>query len=74
MSAATGLEPCQHFSDKGALQMRASALFGAKNFDILRFMVYPHGQGGRRVEPVRTFCRQRWEGSIFRDFVWTSFI
>jgi len=32
-------------------------------------MVCPHGQG---VEPVRTFCGQG--GSIFRDFVRTSFM
>jgi len=36
--------------------MRTSALFGAKNFDLSRFMVYLHGQGGEGgVESVRTF-------------------
>jgi len=47
--------------------MQASALFGAKYFEI-----YGEFARTRGVEPVRTFCGQR-EGSIFRDFVWKSF-
>jgi len=40
--------------------MWTSALFGAKKTsDFSKFMVLPHGQGGK--------------GSIFRHFVWTSF-
>jgi len=60
--------------------MRTSALFGAKTFDFSKFMVCPHGQGGeggrkRGVEPVQTFCGQGGRGgSIFRDFVRTSFM
>jgi len=38
--------------------MRTSTLFDAKNFGFSKFMVCPHGQGG----------------SIFRDFVRTSFM
>jgi len=36
--------------------MRISALFGAKSTDFSKFMMYPHGQGERGVELVRTFC------------------
>jgi len=42
----------------GGLQMRTSVVFGAKNVGF--FVVCPHGQGER--------------GSIFRDFVRTSFM
>jgi len=42
------------------LQMRASALFGAKNFGFFEFMVFSTDRGE--------------EGSIFRNFVWTSFM
>jgi len=48
--------------------MRTSTLFGAKNFGFFEIMVCPHGQGGKEVEPVRT------RGSIFRDFLRTSFM
>jgi len=56
--------------------MRMSALFGAKNSDFSKFMVCPHGQGGKGIEPVRTFSGQTEGegGSIFRDFVQTFFI
>jgi len=54
--------------------MRMSALFGAKTSDFSKFMVYPHGQEERGVEPVRTFCGQVGGGLIFRNFVLTSFI
>jgi len=47
--------------------MRTFALFDA-------FMECPHGQGGREIEPVRTFCGQGGRRSIFRDFVRTSFM
>jgi len=48
---------CGHFSDKmgKVLQMRASALFGAKTSDFLKFMVCPHGQEEEGVEPMQTF-------------------
>jgi len=51
-----------HFADNreggGGLQMRTSALFGAKYFRF--FEIY--GVSARTT------------GSIFRDFVWTSFM
>jgi len=47
-----------------------SAVFGAKNVGFFEFMVCPHGQGGKGVEPVRTFCRQG--GRV--NYVRTSFI
>jgi len=38
----------RNFADKGeeVLQMRTSALFGAKTPDFSKLMVCPHGQGG----------------------------
>jgi len=38
---------CGHFTDKGegVLQMRTSALFGAKTPQFSKFMVCLHGQG-----------------------------
>jgi len=44
------------------LQMRASALFGAKNLRFLKFMGCPDGRQTRR------------KGSILRNFVRTSFM
>jgi len=41
-------------------QMHTFALLDAKNSDFLKFMVCPHGQGGR--------------GSIFLDFEQTTFM
>jgi len=43
-----GVVQCGHFADKGGrvLQMRTSALFGAKTSDFLKFMVRPHGPEG----------------------------
>jgi len=40
--------------------MRTSVVFGVKTPDFSKFTASPHGQGGR--------------GSIFRDFVQTSFM
>jgi len=54
--------------------MRTFALFGTKAPDFSKFMVYSHGQEGSGVELVRTFCGQGRRGSVFRDFVRTSFI
>jgi len=51
--------------------MRMSALFGAKKFGILKIHVVS-ARTRRGVEPVQTFGGQ--EGSIFRDFVRTSFM
>jgi len=54
--------------------MRTSAFFGAKNFGI--FEIYGVSARTRRegVEPVRTFFGQGGGGSIFLDFVGTSFM
>jgi len=48
-----------------------------KTLDFSKFMVYPHGQDGRGVEPVRTFCGQGREGGQFFAFLcgrplWTA--
>jgi len=53
--------------------MRTSALFGTKKLytDFLKFMVCPHKHG---EGVVRTFFGQGEGGSIFRDFVQTSFM
>jgi len=55
------------------LQMRKGALLVQKVSGFSKFMVCLHGQGGK-VEPVRTFFGLVEKGSIFRDFVRTSFI
>jgi len=52
--------------------MRTSSLFGAKNFGF--FETYGVSAWTRGVEPVRTFFLQGERGSIFRDFVRTSFM
>jgi len=49
--------------EKFFLQMRICALFGAKKFRFLRFMVCLHVKGREGIEPVRG------KGSIFRNFV-----
>jgi len=59
-----GVYPVRTFfrqGGRGLLQMRTSTLFRTKNSDFLKFLVCPHGQGGRR-------------GSIFRDgrLLWTA--
>jgi len=36
------------------------------SIDFSKFMMCPHGQEGRRVEPVLTFSAQR-EASVFMD-------
>jgi len=49
--------PVQTLCGQGkVLQMRTSALFGAKTSDILIFMVCPLGQERLGVELARTFC------------------
>jgi len=47
-------------------------LWCKKTSDFSKFMVCPHGQKGRGVEPVRNFADKGSE-SIFRDFMRTSF-
>jgi len=55
------------------VQMRTSALSGANTSDFFKFMVCPHGQGGRGLSQCEHFVDSRW-GLIFRDFVRTSFM
>jgi len=54
--------------------MRKSALFGAKTLNFSKIIVRPQRTRWRRVEPVRTFCRPEGRGSIFCEFVRTSFM
>jgi len=54
--------------------MRTSALFVTKIPDFFEILCCVRTDKGRVVEPVRTFCWQGERGSIFRDFVWTSFM
>jgi len=57
------------------LQMQTFCFLGAKTSDFLKLMVCLQGQGEeRRVEPVRTFANKGDRGSVFRDFVRTSFM
>jgi len=53
--------------------MRMSALFSEKKMDFLKLMVCPHEQGGGGWASA-DILRTRGEGSIFRDFVRTSFM
>jgi len=57
---------------EGILQIRTSALFCAKNFGFVKFMVCPLGQGG--LSQCGHFFGQGERGSIFRDFVPTPFM
>jgi len=50
--------------------MRTSALIGAK-IQIFRNFWYVSTDKG--VETVRTFCGRGVGGSIFLDYVWTSY-
>jgi len=54
--------------------MRTSALLGAKTSDFLKFMVCPLGLGGERLSQCGYFEDKGERGSIFRDFVRTSFM
>jgi len=47
--------------------MRTSALFGAKTPDFSKFMMCPHGQGERGLEPVRKFS-DKGRGQFFKIF------
>jgi len=73
-SAVRGVSSADILRIRGVLHMRTSALFGAKNFGFFRnlWCVRTDKVGGG-VEPVRTFL-ERERGSIFRDFVRTSFM
>jgi len=55
---------------EGVLQIRTSDLFSAKRLDFSKFMVCTHGQG--ELIQCGHFA-DKGEGSIFYDFVLTSF-
>jgi len=59
---------------EGVLQVRMSALFGAKNFRYFEIYCVSARTRGEEVDPMPIFCRQGEKGSIFRDFVRTSFM
>jgi len=59
---------CGHIADKVGSSDAKSAFWLHKSSDFSKFMVCPHGQGGREVEPMRTFCGQRGRGIIFSRF------
>jgi len=65
-----GVCPMRTFCRQGGrrVQIRTSALFGANYFGFLKFMMCPYGQGGW----VSAYKERK--GSIFLDFVRTSFI
>jgi len=52
-------------ADNESLQMRTSALFGAKTPDFSKFMASPYGQR-RGVEPLQTFFGQGGGGHFLR--------
>jgi len=59
------------FSSAGVLQMRTCTLFGVKNSRFFEIYGVSARIRRREAEPMRTFFKQG--GSIFRDFVRTSF-
>jgi len=58
--------------EKGVLQMRTSQFLEQKASDFSKFIVCPHGQGGRRLSQCGHFLDKG--GSVFFDFVRTSFV
>jgi len=54
--------------------MRTSAIFDSKTSKFFEIYSVSARTRGRGVKPVRTFCEQGGKGSIFRDFVRTSFM
>jgi len=71
-SGKRSIVQCKPFSDKGegeVLQMRTSALLGAKNPDFSKFMVCPHGQGvGGQFFAILS-GRLLWTAPCFFDFL-----
>jgi len=68
-----GFFQCRYFADKaGGGSSEADAKNCCKKLRFSKFMMCPHGQVGRGVEPVRTFFGQMRRVSIFRDFVQMS--
>jgi len=58
--------------EEGFFRCRRPHFLEQKTSDFSKFMVFSHGQRG--FEQVRIFFGQGGRGSIFRDFVWTSFM
>jgi len=58
---------CRHFADKeeGVLQMRTSALFGAKNLDFSKFLLCSHEQEGRGLSQCGYFADKEGGGQFF---------
>jgi len=56
---------CEHFTDKEGLQVRMSALFGAKKFEFLEIYDVSAWIMGEMVEPVWRICRQGGRGQFF---------
>jgi len=71
-SGGRGLSSADIFRTSGVLQMRTSALFGAKTLDFLKIFIL--SARTREVEPVQTFFGKGGKGSIFRNFMQTSFM
>jgi len=53
--------------------MQTSAIFDTKNAGCFEIDGWWCVRTDKEIEPVRTFCGQGERGSIFRDFVRTSF-
>jgi len=68
-----GIVQCGYFAarEEGVLPMRTSIFLVQKLSGFSKFMMCPHGQGG--FSQCGHFS-DKGEGSIFRDFVWTSFM
>jgi len=67
---------CGHFADKGISSNTDFRTFWREktwDFGGKNFMVCPHGQGGRGLSQCGHFA-DKGEGSVFRDFVRTSFM
>jgi len=64
-----------HFADKGEGFFRCGCpqFLTQKTPDFLKLMMCLHGQGGRGLSQCGHFS-DKGEGSIFRDFVRTSFM
>jgi len=66
-----------HFADKGGrgfFRCGRPYFLAQKPSNFSKFMVCSHGQGERGNCPVQTFFGKVGKGSIFRDFVRTSFM
>jgi len=76
-SRGRGFDQSGHFSDKGAggsSDADVRTFWRKKTSDFSTFTACPHGQAGRSGLASADILRAREEGSIFRDFVRTSFM